>query len=108
MRKKLIQQFFSLFVAITFFFATTPHDFIHLFAGHKDTIDHYYPGKTELSNKHIHCEFLRIAIATFVSSAEYHLVCLEQHFQELSVIIPVSYYFNLPRTSYLRGPPAFC
>ncbi len=108
MRNKLFQQVFSLFVAITFFFATTPHDFIHLFAGHKDTIDHYYPGRTDVSNKHIHCEFLRIAIATFVSSEEYHLVHIEQCYKELSVIIPVIYHSNLPHTSYLRGPPALC
>jgi len=41
---------------------TTPREFIHLFAPHKDTIDDYGYKGVAFSIQHKHCEFLQIGI----------------------------------------------
>ncbi len=89
-----------------FFFATTPHDFIHLFTGHQDTVDHYQPGKTELSKVHIHCQFLQVNLASYLATEKLHSPEVHLPYRELSVPVPAGHPCFLPPTTCLRGPPA--
>jgi hypothetical protein len=92
----------------TFFFAATPHDFIHdEIASHKDTIDHYHkhPG---VSKVHIHCDFLRESLspslpgnpaAVHFNISEYN-ICFEA--PVLSSPQHLTFHY------FLRGPPVTC
>lgn len=93
-------------MVVVFFFAATPHDFIHdELASHKDTVDgiHKHPGVSKI---HIHCEFLRESLSpTLPGHAPllsldipgYHL-----RFEEEAVPAPETFLFHY----FLRGPPA--
>lgn len=91
-----------------FFFAATPHDFIHdEIAAHKDTIDGHHK-HTGVSKAHIHCEFLQVSLspslpghqpALHLNTSAYN-ICFREN-------VPATP-FQLPYHSFLRGPPACC
>lgn len=99
------QKILSLCTLMVFFFAITPHEFIHNeITHHKDTIDHYH-AHSSVTPKHIHCKFLQEVIAPYIAGS-------------IDVLpnIHVSYYTYAEQTfSYLpaktlfhfnlRGPP---
>jgi len=92
----------------TFFFASTPHDFIHdELLSHKDTVDHYHK-HAGVSKIHIHCDFLRISLSPtipgqlvihYISAAEYNILFV---YPAVSITSYFTHYY------YLRGPPSSC
>lgn len=90
-----------------FFFAATPHDFIHdEIARHKDTIDgvHKHAGVSRL---HIHCDFLRVSLSptlpgqcpVFHAPAPAYSISLQEPLFTRSQDF-ICHFF-------LRGPPRF-
>lgn len=88
-----------------FFFAATPHDFIHdEIASHKDTVDgvHRHAG---VSKVHIHCDFLRVSLSPtlpghpdiFQAPAAVYNLCLGQPLSSR----PQDFICHF----FLRGPP---
>lgn len=97
----------ALMVAV-FFFAATPHDFIHdELATHKDTVDsfHKHPGVSKI---HIHCEFLRVSLSPTLPGNQavvlFHAILHQLRFEEPVFSSPETFIFHY----YLRGPPASC
>jgi hypothetical protein len=89
-----------------FFFAATPHDFIHdEIASHKDTVDgvHKHAG---VSKVHIHCDFLRVSLSPtlpghahiFHAPATAYNICFRQPLSSRAQDF-ICHFF-------LRGPPA--
>lgn len=104
----LLYKITCVLMAVIFFFAATPHDFIHNeFVSHKDTVDgiHKHAG---VSKVHIHCEFLRISLSSTLPG---HQVAVSLHattypvcFESLVLFSP----FQVVSHYYLRGPPTIC
>lgn len=91
-----------------FFFAATPHDFIHdEVVSHSDTIDSFHAHST-VSKIHIHCEFLRESLSPSLpgEQPQYFFAWTARHLQfaECCPTAPVQYVFTL----FLRGPPSAC
>lgn len=91
-----------------FFFATTPHDFIHdEIVSHRDTVDGYHK-HAGVSKAHVHCEFLQSSLSPSLPAQpplfhfQVSLYCPILPESVLSASRPA-----IPHTS-LRGPPAFC
>ena len=107
-KRSLIYKIACGLMVATFFFAATPHNFIHdELASHKDTVDHHhkYP---EVSNKHTHCEFLQVSLSPSLPG---HLATFHYHIAEYNICyeIPViaapdHFVFRY----FLRGPPETC
>lgn len=93
------------FMVAVFFFAATPHTFVHnVLEDHRDTIDgiHKHPG---VSDVHIHCEFLRVSLSPTLPGHPpvYHFVSHEFHIHFLAPLISLTKYYFFHY--YLRGPP---
>lgn len=92
----------------TFFFAATPHNFIHdELVAHKDTVDPVHK-HTGVSKIHIHCEFLQVSLSPTLPGhpSLFLFQSLIQHLLFVSPVIAVSFSRLLP--CYLRGPPHTC
>lgn len=88
-----------------FFFAATPHTFVHnVLEDHRDTIDgiHRHPG---VSDVHVHCEFLRVSLSPTLPGHPpvYHFVSHEFHIHFLAPVISLTKYYVFHY--FLRGPP---
>jgi hypothetical protein len=91
-----------------FFFAATPHDFIHdEIVAHKDTVDgiHKHAG---VSKAHVHCEFLQESLSPSLPGQQ---PALHFHSSLYNICFPEAV-LTAPRQTvhhfFLRGPPAFC
>lgn len=91
-----------------FFFAATPHNFIHdEFVPHKDTIDRYHK-HAGVSKVHVHCEFLQVSLSPSLPGQQLIL-----HFHTSAYSLCFSQQIFAPphqTVSHfcLRGPPSFC
>lgn len=107
-RQTLLNKIVWAFMVAVFFFAATPHDFIHNeIVSHKDTIDghHKHAG---VSKVHVHCEFLQVSLSPSLPGQQpilhFHTSAYNLCFSEQTLAAPhqaVPHFF-------LRGPPAFC
>jgi len=95
-------------MAATFFFAATPHEFIHdELASHKDTIDHYHK-HAGVSKVHIHCEFLRVSLSPTLPG-HLPIFLIQSTFQYLFFVSPaISVSLSPVSHHFLRGPPHAC
>ncbi|GAA4319323.1 hypothetical protein GCM10023143_32690 [Compostibacter hankyongensis] len=91
-------------VLAVFFFAILPHDFIHDFAGHRDTVDHYNTGLS-WSRHHIHCDFLKIIIAPYLPGAPQVLPAGYASYAVPVFALALSDMTGAALVSLLRGPP---
>lgn len=103
----LYKIMWGLMVAV-FFFASTPHDFIHdEIAAHKDTVDGYHK-HAGVSKAHVHCEFLQVSLSPSLPGQQlvlhFHVPVQGSSlpFEPSAAPSPV-----VPH-AFLRGPPAFC
>jgi hypothetical protein len=96
-------------LAVLLFFAATPKDFLHEFAGHEDTVhsQHDDDGSLGFSNKHHHCSFLTLLAMPFEAST------FEMQFVQRSLIRYEAQALPSPRGESReascpasRGPPA--
>lgn len=85
------------------------HEFVHLFTGHTDTIDHAYSGHAgdhaSFENAHHHCDFLELQAPVFLASfISYHLHTPTLH---NDFFVTGTYASLFPELGYtaLRGPP---
>ena len=104
LRTTRIFRWGSLFLLAAFVFASTPHDFIHEFTGHKDTVD-VYLGHTAVSIVHIHCEFLRILLSPTLpaSAAAVEMPAVQRLVWQQPVFVPPHLATAVYRQH--RGPP---
>lgn len=91
--------------------ASTPHDFIHDFTGHKDTIDHIYKhdGHREFAfeNGHHHCSFLNFVFSVFDNSITHYECSITSsniHFYNEFIL---SFFIKEGTHTSLRGPPIY-
>lgn len=92
-----------------FLYGSTPGEYLHhLFAHHKDTVDHpYKPGQYEISTRHVHCSFLDVKFGPFLHTSRQYLV-FESVFHiskwiDQSLQSPACHF---PLLLALRGPPS--
>ncbi|MHB1921259.1 MAG: hypothetical protein ACYCOO_03380 [Chitinophagaceae bacterium] len=102
--KKALKKTGAILVLLAFFFSITPREFLHEFANHKDTVDHFHP-EAWVSPVHIHCAFLHMDMAPFIKGSEFHFQSILTVFQDISTSILDSYHFISLFSSSLRGPP---
>ena len=83
----------------------TPMEFIHLFAGHKDTVHHMHKGLV-IENKHHHCAFLSLTLTSFINDYQvpYIFFIPAQYFPEHAAIA-TCYIQRTIVAAALRGPP---
>lgn len=66
MLKKGVHSVLVGVMALVLLFGTTPKEFIHLFAGHHDTVHHEHaPGEFSFEGEHHHCDFLSYDLPAF-------------------------------------------
>lgn len=87
-------------------FSTTPHDFIHLFSHHKDTVDIAYVNTPVISEKHTHCDYLNISLEPFLATFSPLLQMQVIVFQIRISDIPDSFHSVISLHPSLRAPPA--
>ncbi|MBS1774075.1 MAG: hypothetical protein JST82_14545 [Bacteroidetes bacterium] len=98
----------SVWLAILLLFGSTSREFIHLFAGHKDTI-HTHSQKEGLSfeNKHHHCSFLDDALPLYVNDFVNPVIHVkEQAYCIYNSRLQQQYTEVATLTAFLRGPPS--
>lgn len=98
----------SVWLSMLLIFGSTAKEFIHLFAGHHDTVHAtHVKGELSFENEHHHCSFLSFALPDFYHDTTVHFV------ERISVDFPV-YTAFLPALhteqeiirNLSRGPPA--
>lgn len=102
----LLRRILSIALLVVFFFSTTPRQFLHhLFANHHDTIDQPIGPVDQVSTIHIHCAFLHINIAPYISPDRIIHPEFVRTFPEQKeyLISPVPLALNLHYS--LRAPP---
>jgi hypothetical protein len=105
-KKTLLQKILSVALMLVFFYSTTPRDFLHLLADHKDTMDLVYNGTAQLSGQHIHCGFLHIDIAPFLAAGNTVFTYSDTFFRELRYTISVIHPITVFHFFSLRAPPS--
>ncbi|PSL50010.1 hypothetical protein CLV51_1011353 [Chitinophaga niastensis] len=94
---------------VVLIFSTTPHDFVHLFANHKDTVDVQRPDSPlVISEKHTHCDFLNISLAPFLATFSPLLQMQVIVFEARIITIPDSFHNVIALHPSLRAPPVAC
>lgn len=100
-----IKKIYSFVLLVIFLFASTPDEFIHALAGHRDTIDQQ-GNEILIGPHHTHCEALQLTLPSFNSSA--HKLSLGEEKIFHPILFPLSdtyidhFSFQLPS---LRAPP---
>jgi hypothetical protein len=99
----------SAWLAILLLFGSTPKEYIHLFAGHKDTVhSHLEKDGLVIEPEHHHCSFLSYALPFFVNDAqEIRIYTPSSVYPVYNSFFAVYYTQNSPLTICLRGPPVF-
>ena len=89
--------------------ASTPHDFIHSFTDHKDTVDcvHQQDGTHDFAFEkgHHHCSFLNFTFSVFDNSIQHFdssITSSDIHFYNEYLI---SFFLYDSKHTSLRGPP---
>lgn len=65
-RQQAIRFVLAVWFSMLLLLGNTPMEFIHLFAGHRDTVHHRHQGLV-IENKHHHCAFLSLTLTSFIN-----------------------------------------
>ncbi len=107
MNHPVIQKIVSGWMLVVFFFAITPHQFVHdVINHHHDTVDFFHTDM-EVSSHHTHCDFLHVVHAPFTGVYTVHQSGV--FFKHVVFVAPAVSFYAAERLFYidLRGPP-FC
>jgi hypothetical protein len=106
MKRGILHYFLAVWFSFLLLLGNTPMEFVHSFAGHKDTVHHEHKGLS-FENKHHHCAFLSLTLTCFINDFSVPYVTLR-----LPVMAGQHTSFG-PRfvqraiiAASLRGPPA--
>jgi hypothetical protein len=104
--KKFTKYLVSVWFVILLVIGNTPMDFIHLFAGHKDSVHAFHKGVV-IENKHHHCAFLLLTLASFVNDSQAPAVTLQSRQVHIRRHTSISTYYiqRCIVAVSLRGPP---
>jgi hypothetical protein len=105
--RKLVHIVFSAWLSLLLLLGSTPKEFIHGFANHKDTIDSRSPSKgLTFGNKHHHCAFLSFNLLPFADGFQQPaLFFLKQNFQTFHTVVLAVFIPGSSTALSLRGPP---
>jgi len=107
-KRSLLHKIVGGLMVATFFFATTPHDFVHdELAAHRDTVD-YFHKYTGVSKIHIHCDFLRVSLSPTLPGhqALFRFQAPVHYLFFVASLIAISHRYI--HHHFLRGPPHIC
>jgi hypothetical protein len=103
--KILLRNFCALLLLLVFLTGTMPRDFLHQeFAHHQDTVDTFHHD-AQVSKKHVHCDFLHILLAQYVSAAPCRLERTPEGFTNRNCFFFATVHDTCFSCTYLRGPP---
>ncbi|HUX84091.1 MAG TPA: hypothetical protein VMV20_02585 [Chitinophagaceae bacterium] len=101
----MLQRIFAGLTLLVFLIGTTPRDFLHQeFAHHKDTVDGIHH-ETGVSIQHIHCDFLHILLAQYVSGHTQVLPAAPSSFLDLNCTCFIVFHSTFFAHASLRAPP---
>lgn len=105
MLKRGLHIVLSAWLAILLLFGTTPKDFIHVFADHKDTVHTQHQGFV-LEKQHHHCTFLSFSLTVFDNDQQLPFVArlFTEHHGNYIITTERSVNRSVVYTA-LRGPP---
>ncbi|UCJ07502.1 hypothetical protein KTO58_28235 [Chitinophaga pendula] len=111
MAKRELHKILAIILLGVFMLHTTPREFLHLFAGHQDTIDQidasHAPDGLTISTAHQHCGFLQIGIEPYEHIRSVYTSPVQQIvWTYLQPFIPVCT-ITPHHAAGLRAPP-FC
>jgi hypothetical protein len=102
------RQALSYILLFVFTLVSVPSDLIHELHDHEDT-DHVYcetlPGQHAVSTVHIHCDYLKLEVQPYNFAATFYYKFISAEFSEFKIKETGFFYFSLPGTNHLRGPP---
>lgn len=107
MLKRITHIVLSVLLGVLLVFSTTPKEYIHLFAGHQDTVHHEHDDDvTHFDPEHHHCQFLELSLPPFIGndvsfSFPSHVVEYAQYYTSLEGRLME----KIVSVRYLRGPP---
>lgn len=105
--KRISHIVLSVLLGVLLVFSTTPKEYIHLFAGHEDTVHHPHDDDvTHVDPEHHHCQFLELSVPPFVNNdvtvfIPYKAVVYPHY----SVLFEEAIVEQTVSVRYLRGPP---
>ncbi|MCB0697235.1 MAG: hypothetical protein KDC07_07710 [Chitinophagaceae bacterium] len=108
MLKRIVHIVFSVVMALLLVFGGVSKEYLHMFTGHTDTIDHNYGNDgLHLESEHHHCTFLSFTLPPYVDDAAIYELPQPKEVFLHNITVTVSHL--IPRAvpvSRLRGPPA--
>lgn len=109
MLKRFAHILLGILLFITLLVNGVAHEYVHLFAGHEDTIDRVtdkeHPGAVAFENMHHHCDFLQFHASAFLTSTCNYSFAPELEHKDAFLTKAVSIPASSPIHTALRGPP---
>jgi hypothetical protein len=105
--KRLIHIVVSVWLAILLLFGTTPKEFLHSFAQHKDTQHTTHHSGFVLEEKHTHCAFVAFELTPFSNDYTFPFISLSiPSYNSTNTILDATLIQQCIIHTSLRGPPA--
>lgn len=107
--KRIVHSILSIWLALLLLFGGTAKEFVHLFAGHEDTVHHYHEhGGLVWENEHHHCTFLSFSLASFVNDVSFPVVDIAEQAAYFlhDTRFAATIFDNSIAARCLRGPPS--
>jgi hypothetical protein len=105
--KRIVHIVLSVWLGILLLFGSTPKEFIHLFAGHTDTVHTHHSSELCIEPEHHHCSFLSFTLAPFINSPLPQFFELKEAYYPRETATTVAHLITLTTFAILlRGPPA--
>jgi len=106
---KRITYYFALTILVVFALYAVPHEAVHIFYDHADTKHDSHSEKTgtEISQIHIHCDFLSFYESEFLPPSDKAVPLSTSHaYHTFSPVFENVVSYDLIAAS-IRGPPTF-
>jgi hypothetical protein len=108
-KRNLSHIILAISMVLVLVIASTPADFIHRFAHHKDTV-HTNHGGLSIDRQHHHCQFLGFVLDHFTPHMPlpFRNVPVVEHFTIVKPLFAERFIQRCIVATSLRGPPSAC
>ncbi|MBS1587502.1 MAG: hypothetical protein JSS82_18360 [Bacteroidetes bacterium] len=109
MAKRILHITVAFWLSVLLLFGSTTMSFVHLFAGHEDTVESQkHQDGPAIESQHHHCAFLGFAVAPFAndSQSQYFVFSKQEHVITYRPVYNATKLQTCAGQFLLRGPPA--
>lgn len=108
--QQLLKLLLSVQLSLLLLFGGTVKEFVHGFAGHKDTIhSHENREGLQYEKQHHHCDFLNDVLPAFINNTFFPEILFHTvEYTAFQVPLTETFCFNITSIPSLRGPPTTC